>query len=155
MHNTEPKEIYSCLPAYFEKGDIIGVRKLIGTMSFRPDEYYFKLVIIRILISIFETEVSFDSEITVFDDYTNIESLLDNFIQLKLLVHRLEFDLAPETHKEVYYYCKNNHISFYYLNYLISHNTVYTKETYNRFAELYFEHEGSTSLFGNLFSGIE
>lgn len=148
----EPEDVYKRLPGFFEKGDIIGAKTLIGEMAFRADTYYSKVTIISILISIFETEVALESENTVFDDYSGIESFIDKYIQLKLYVHRMEFNVAPETYEEIYHYCVNKHISFYFIQYLISHNTVYTKDTYRRFAELFFSFEDERSLYGNLFA---
>ena len=148
----KPEDVYKMLPGFFEKGDIIGAKTLIGKMAFRADTYYSKVTIISILISIFETEVILGSVNTVFDDYSGLESFIDNYIQLKLYVHRIEFNVAPETYEEIYHYCVNKHISFYYIQYLISHNTVYTKDTYRRFAELFFSFEDERSLYGNLFA---
>ena len=143
---TEPEYIYNMIPQYFENGDILGAKELVEAVTFRPDSFYPKIVMLGILMGIFETEVNLGSNTTVFDDYGSVEALIDKYIQVKLFVHRVEFNTAPETFGDIYSYCNDNSISFYFLNYLISHNTVYTRETYKRFADIFFQNEGEQSL---------
>lgn len=83
-------------------------------------KYNSKLAMVYRIFEIFKMEVKSDCLYTVFDYSLDVYELERHFMQVKLMLRRLEYDVAEETWTQIYQYIVKNQVSGCFLTSIIS-----------------------------------
>lgn len=83
-------------------------------------KYNAKLAFLFRIFGIFKVEARSSCPYTILDYSLDIYKLVQHFIQMKLLLRRLEYDVARETWDQIYHYIEDNNVSGYFLVSILS-----------------------------------
>ena len=104
-----------------------------------------KLRVLSCLIEIYRAEHTDNANGDVFDYSTDINVLYRWYIETKLYLRRLEFDLGTQSEKQFYQYCKENKVSVYMLARLVLHNIFDKEKVLKKLIRLYIANKGEKS----------
>lgn len=112
----------------------------------------------RCLFEVFRAEVEMECAHTVFEHSLDITELSKWFIQCKLLLRRIDFDLPEKEQEEIFSFAKKTGVSECLLAFIILHNMIHKEKVCQRLGEIYRKNEGADSraalYFENLLAEI-
>lgn len=88
-----------------------------------------------ILSDIYQIEKQNNSNYTVFDITDEPKELYEHFVKLKLLLHRIEFDLPGED--EFYTYSEQMHVSQDLTGWIVRNNLIHKRIVCTKLSEAY------------------
>lgn len=130
------------------QGDIV---KLIEELS-DVTNWTKELCVLDIMSAVFCDEVENNIQNSVFDYSRDINELTEYFIQLKLYLRRLDFDIPIENQMEIYQYLQQTNASNCLLAYIINNNMFYPRKVAKRLSDIFFKKEGGNSERAILFT---
>lgn len=111
----------------------------------KQEDYDEKLMVLACLVEIYRAEVEDGMETNVFDYSTDIDTLYRWYVETKLYIRRLDFDMNDAYEKKFYIYCKDNKISVYMLAGMVVHNVFYKEKVVKKLIRMYIADKGEKS----------
>lgn len=108
-------------------------------------EYDEELLVLVRLVEIYKAEAIDGMETNVFEYSTDIDVLYRWFIETKLYIRRLDFDINSKYEKQFYIYCKENKISVHMLACIIVHNVFDKEKVIKKLIRMYMDDKGEKS----------
>ena len=113
-----------------------------------------ELCVLAVMTDVFCNEVENNIQNSVFDYSVEIDELTKHFVQLKLYLRRLDFDLSLEKQLEVYEYLQQTNTSVFLLFYYLNKNVFYPQKVARRLSDIFLKKEGSNSEWYVLFAKL-
>ena len=113
-----------------------------------------ELCVLAIMTDVFCNEVENNIQNSVFDYSIDINELTKHFIQLKLYLRRLDFDLSIEDQLKIYEYLKQTNTSDFLLFYYLNMNAFYPQKVARKLSDIFLKKEGSNSKRSFLFAKL-
>lgn len=124
----------------FRRKDIDGVCQIINSSG----KLTKNMCIIKQLTEIYKTEKK-SGRNTILDYSTDTNQLIQHYIQLKLLLRRMDFDMPKKYMTEIYDYIKTNQVSESAIVYIILRNMLDKKKVCTSLIAMYQNFEGKDS----------
>lgn len=113
-----------------------------------------ELYVLAVMFDVFCDEAENNVQDSVFDYSTNIDTLTKHFIQLKLYLRRLDFDLPVENQLEIYEYIQRTNTSDFLLTYYLKNNIFYPQKVAKKLSDIFLQKESRHSKRAIIFAKL-
>lgn len=135
MKQTEEKKI----AAFLQDNDIEGIHRVLDESEKKSK----KMVMMQQVLNILHMEEKQKEHSTILSKTQDMEEVLQQYVQMKLLLRRLDFGLAEEA--EIYAYIQKYRVSDSMIVYLVLRNMFHKQQVVLRLIVLFERAEGRDS----------
>lgn len=123
------------------QGDVQQIKEALSHVT----DWTKELCVFAIMFDVFCNEAESNIPNSVFDYSLDINELTRHFIQLKLYLRRLDFDLPIENELEIYDYLQETNTSDFMLAYYLNHTIFYPQKVSQKLSDIFLLKEGDQS----------